>query len=540
MMLTFIKGENLSARKMTALSEAAHGDWLTGNLSNTGRRKVISKRNSQNYIEPLRPFDVERTGIDSVIVRGGARGKGLDVVSLTVDDVATPGDTQSSSPEDFRTITISSPVADTEYSVYLSLEDGELTANMEETSLIVPSSVDRLLTQFTTDSVGNIPDIDVRITDGGDDSIPYHFEVIQADTTHAEVRGGWWAYYEYEEPTQVDLEVAGASYDDTTGALSTVTGAGVVYLELDLTDPYPVNYTLTAKYATDAAWAALVDTADIYRKLIAEITWDATNSVIDEIRQDWLGGNILYGFSESENAHSFHWDRSTLTILPGYYTQEGDGGDYAAVNYTGITNPLLALPSVATRYYLKVTWNSTTDTTVDSVELLSTTSTTPTNTAYIWYFDVMEFDSDGVCTEHKQDDLILPESRVDGGVDPENDHSFHYRGDGNMTVGGYRIGEGNNVVFPTPTASNYYTLSNTTDQAYWMKVDYSSATPAITFQQGSAFPNGAATLWIYPLIEFNSSVCTERQQGNIQLPNFREYTVCSEGTPTTKIFLTAD
>lgn len=248
----------------------------------------------------------------------------------------------------------------------------------------------------------------------------YHFEVVLSDTTHVEVRGGWWTYYEAEVPTQVDLSdlvspTPGTitSYDDTTEPIA-VGAAGVVYLELNANLD-----TLTPIFATDAAWAALVDTVDIFRKLIAEITWDSGNSVIGEIRQDWRGGNILWGLDETENDHSFHWYAPTLTISDGYYTQEGISGDYAAVDFAGITNPLSALPSVASRYYLKVTWNSVDDSLVDSVELLLTTGSTPTNSEFIWYFDVLSFDSDGVCTELMQGDLILPEFRIGDAATPK-------------------------------------------------------------------------------------------------------------------------
>ena len=119
---------------------------------------------------------------------------------------------------------------------------------------------------------------------------PYHFEVVKASTTTVKVRGGWWAYYEGIARTQVDLSDGGIgtipSFDDLTAAL-TVTDTGVIYIELDDSSETP---TLTAKFATDAAWAAIVDTADIYQKLIADI--DFADSVITTIKQNWRGGNI--------------------------------------------------------------------------------------------------------------------------------------------------------------------------------------------------------------------------------------------------------
>ena len=107
----------------------------------------------------------------------------------------------------------------------------------------------------------------------------------------------------------------------------------------------------------------------------------------------------------TENDHSFHWDESTLTISAGNWTQEGGGGDYAAVTMPAM--PLGAVPT-STRYYLKITWSSTVISTVTSVELTNA-GTTLTNSEYIWYIDVMEFDGDGVCIERKQDDLVLPQ-----------------------------------------------------------------------------------------------------------------------------------
>jgi len=221
----------------------------------------------------------------------------------------------------------------------------------------------------------------------------------------------------------------------------------------------------------------------------------------------------------TEKKHPFHFyakglnvsDDRTGTILAGGWKQEGVGGSIATIVASDITS------YESKNYYLTVTWASANTTTVSSVVMASGAST-PANTATLWYYDVLEFDADGKCIEHMQDDLILPESNSG-----ENDHSFHYRGDGRMTVGGYRFDDSSNTVIPTPTASNYKTISPVVNQAYWIKVDWTTSTatnfnPAVTFEQGGSFPTGTTDMWIYPLIEFDGGgICIERQQGNIQL-----------------------
>lgn len=126
----------------------------------------------------------------------------------------------------------------------------------------------------------------------------YQFQVEFASSTTVTVRGGWWTYYSSEVRTQVNLGIDAVStslipdFLDTTDPI-TVTGIGVIYLELD-TDaaagtPAP---TLVAKFAENAAWTALADTAEIYRKLIAFVDYSAGDGII-QLNQDYTGGNIL-------------------------------------------------------------------------------------------------------------------------------------------------------------------------------------------------------------------------------------------------------
>ena len=161
----------------------------------------------------------------------------------------------------------------------------------------------------------------IVVGDGGDAENPdgstpgaYQFEVVRFSDTSVKVRGGWWAYYVGEVRTQEDLAVAGADFENLTGELSP-SGTGVIYLELDTdeaaTTPAP---TLTAKFATDAAWAALVDTAEIYRLLLASVEM-TVGAVRDEDYATGFGiqkglstgANEEFTFGKNElGLHKFH------------------------------------------------------------------------------------------------------------------------------------------------------------------------------------------------------------------------------------------
>ena len=248
-----------------------------------------------------------------------------------------------------------------------------------------------------------------------DDAGPYHFEVIQTDTTHVEVRGGWWAFYEAEVRTQVDLDDGSAStitsYEDTTEPLAEVTAAGLVYLKLDLSDPSPANYELSAEWAT----VLPADSVDIYYKKIAETTWNAGEPVgppivpgfIESIKQSWRGGNILNGVDlndggVAENDHSFHFASTGVDagdVTDGFY-RIGDG--------TGVEITPAALTDTTTRWYwVKADYSS--NPASPTITWENNATGFPTTVAEIFIYPIFSFTAGGVCTEHRQTDIQLPE-----------------------------------------------------------------------------------------------------------------------------------
>jgi len=162
MTIRFLKGEELTARKMNDLSAVAHRGAVRGNLQRSPDGALAGIGNTQNYIPQFVPLYPERLTGTSLIVRGGAwehyTGDTRSITSLTCDGGA------SRNPEDVKTLT-PTLAASTAYSVYLELTTGAgtLTANVIDTASFPADAAGKrryLLAEFTTSAAATIPDID--------------------------------------------------------------------------------------------------------------------------------------------------------------------------------------------------------------------------------------------------------------------------------------------------------------------------------------------------------------------------------------------
>jgi len=160
--IRFLKGEELTARKMNDLSAVAHRGAVRGNLQRSPDGALAGIGNTQNYIPQFVPLYPERLTGTSLIVRGGAwehyTGDTRSITSLTCDGGA------SRNPEDVKTLT-PTLAASTAYSVYLELTTGAgtLTANVIDTASFPADAAGKrryLLAEFTTSAAATIPDID--------------------------------------------------------------------------------------------------------------------------------------------------------------------------------------------------------------------------------------------------------------------------------------------------------------------------------------------------------------------------------------------
>jgi len=247
-----------------------------------------------------------------------------------------------------------------------------------------------------------------------------HFGVYRTSTTELTVRGGWWAYYDAEVRTQVDLSDGSAGTitdaEDVLVVDLTVAASGFVYLELDTTAS---PATLEAVYAASIPSNA----AGKYRKKIATVTWDTDH--ISEIKQDWTGGNILTMNGAGENDHSFHFTSTGATsgtVEAGYYRQgSATSGSLLPTKSTLPTNFVLdagetfrtIVVAANKKFYIKVDWTTSTATNIAPVVTWeSHASAVPDNTTDIEYIPVLDFDSASQCRERLQSDLTLPNVHI--------------------------------------------------------------------------------------------------------------------------------
>jgi hypothetical protein len=118
---------------------------------------------------------------------------------------------------------------------------------------------------------------------------------------------------------------------------------------------------------------------------------------------------VLTG-EESENDHSFHWDGEKITN--GYYLFDDN---LSSLPSDFPTNGVLT-DIVSVFYYIEVDWGESN--TNSSVYWMKDTSE-PSPDAEKWIVPVLDFDSDGVCTERLQSDIIIPSVRI---VDPPDNN----------------------------------------------------------------------------------------------------------------------
>jgi len=250
-----------------------------------------------------------------------------------------------------------------------------------------------------------------RIEIGLRETSNYHFQVVRyrgddgSYKDQVKVCGGWWAYYEDEVRTQVDLDDGGAStitdYADQTAAI-TVNADGFIFLELDTSAD-----TLEAKFAA----AIPADSTDVYRKKLATISWDSGESAIAGIQQNWRGGNVFESIGGTgENNHSWHYNATTNTITVGTIRQ----GDNARVLSSAITD-WDATPNTITShcYWVAVDWSDTGAYNHTTPNIYwDDGASFPAGSDERWIYEILEFDGDGNAIEHRQSDIVLPESYI--------------------------------------------------------------------------------------------------------------------------------
>lgn len=159
--MTFKQGETLTAQKLTALAANVSANGVNGPVQKSRNGSTVGLQDGRNYIEPLRPFDVERATDKSILVRGGAyeymNSETRTPALLTCDDGP------SADPFEFRTIspTLSS---DTAYVVYLEIVRGADAQAKVVALADFPVESDTIkrftLSTFTTTASGNIPSFD--------------------------------------------------------------------------------------------------------------------------------------------------------------------------------------------------------------------------------------------------------------------------------------------------------------------------------------------------------------------------------------------
>lgn len=112
----------------------------------------------------------------------------------------------------------------------------------------------------------------------------------------------------------------------------------------------------------------------------------------------WIKGGI-------ENDHSWHYNANTNTITKGSIWLGDDSATDRANGLTGWD----ATPDTTTSitYYVKADWSS--DHELPSLSWTNSASETETDDDEIVLYPIIEFDSNGVCTERCQCDIHLPE-----------------------------------------------------------------------------------------------------------------------------------
>ena len=257
MTIEFHRGEELAASKLNDLSQVAHGNRVSGNVtkSRTGG-SVVGRQDTRNYMEEFRPFTVERLTATKIIVRGGTwtqyNGITRHSTSLTVD-----GSGDGASPENYKTID-DGISASTAYSVYLELDTSgdTLAANIVATASFPADAADifrLVLVEFESTASGTLPDIDTRQGD--------IITTIVTENDHS------WHYNPYTKTVTVGSIWLG---DNTTTA--------------ETLDSWPTDGDLSGDDTTDITYYIKVDWATSTNTNIAPTcTWVDSKSQADGV-----------------------------------------------------------------------------------------------------------------------------------------------------------------------------------------------------------------------------------------------------------------
>lgn len=294
--ITFSKGENLSAAKLNSLSARTQAGQISGNVQKSKGGALFGTPDGSNFIDALRPFDVEWATNTSILVRGGSiehYASGTRAVALLNCDGGN-----SSDPFDFKTI---SPtlVASTEYTVYTELKyaDDSLVAKAVKSAdypIADASFYREALTTFETTSTGNIPSFDPanskRIAVG---AAPYPFEVLEAGGSLVTVRGGSILVHDIDgsgQPVLLDDGDGGTieSQLDVTETINMYLSQ-YLFLDLDTTDATSSNWTLELIGSSSPVGPVSPVAGHRYYMIANNITWVTTTA---DIEQRWFGGSF--------------------------------------------------------------------------------------------------------------------------------------------------------------------------------------------------------------------------------------------------------
>ena len=287
-MIEFNQGEVLTASKMNSLARQSQGTSQQGMLHRSPTGIVSGTKDTRNYIDQYRPFDVYRHTATKLRVRAGA-WEHYFCITRTVTNMAIDSGT-SANPEDYKTI---SPTlsASTAYTVYLEFYSTGLTleAKCVATSSFPADATDYyryILARFETTSDGSIPSIQPEvghiIFQGGGSSVTRPYDYTQLTDTTFKIDAQY-----YEKTINVggvwtDLDpifwytsgfTASVGYDFESNAISAATW---VYLSIDISS---VNVEITITAATTCPDGT--DTVEVVP--LYKVLWDGSkiSGVVD-------------------------------------------------------------------------------------------------------------------------------------------------------------------------------------------------------------------------------------------------------------------
>ena len=303
-MIEFNQGEVLTASKMNSLARQSQGTSQQGMLHRSPTGIVSGTKDTRNYIDQYRPFDVYRHTATKLRVRAGAWEHYFGI-TRTVTNMAIDSGT-SANPEDYKTI---SPTlsASTAYTVYLEFYSTGLTL---EAKCVAASS-------FPADATDYYRYILARFTTTSDGSIP----TIQPEVGHIIFQGG------------------GSRWDLINDAAQDVD----MLSDTDNTDSLDVGL-YNQRWTDINAYAA----GDI----VLTAAYDSSTTIYGDVL--YLGDNGLYGTGVSLFSE---YDDITLS------TASGVGGDVDIIPNSDCLiapggNIIMALPTSSTGLPAGALWNN--------------------------------------------------------------------------------------------------------------------------------------------------------------------------------------